>query len=86
MLNQAHLHNPKTISQYTWLKDKEWKEIYEWDIIKLWKQIFEITFRWWKFVPTYIDWSWDEIEDSRWYNNIIEIIWNIYENPELLNK
>lgn len=71
------------IRQYTWLKDKNWKKIFEWDILKwswnyIWEIIYDNDFLQYRFK------NWREL-DFYWVNNL-EIIWNIYENPELLNK
>jgi uncharacterized phage protein (TIGR01671 family) len=80
------------IMQYTGLKDKNGKEIYEGDIVK-WNQYFlgskkaeEIELK-----TSTVYWhngAWVLSEDKGWnasiYNNI-EVIGNIYENPELLN-
>lgn len=86
------------VMQYTWLKDKNWKEIYEGDILKYinktkckWDDLIinQLVFN--KTQHRY--WIWkgkncgNDINLSVYLtpNNCkrIEIIWNIYENPEL---
>jgi len=78
--------------QYTWLKDKNWKEIYEGDIIKYKTNKIQFSLvqwisDWFKIVkrisPTSTRTStlWHFITEYQ-----CEIIWNIYENPDLLTN
>lgn len=78
------------IMQYTGLKDKNGKEIYEGDIIKCYDfGITAIGIVVYKIDSFQIDW----IKNATGFNNNIsvridkiEVIGNIFENPELLNK
>ena len=71
------------IMQYTGLKDKNDTEIYEGDIISTWYDQNEViewgVGGWLPFINT-IEWP------DYWYDNKpnVEVIGNIYENPELL--
>lgn len=76
------------IMQSTWLTDKNWKEIFEWDIV--------IGIKWDERAPRYEVYFDEEIlayfiRNSKTNFHLcdlreIEIIWNLYENPELLSK
>jgi uncharacterized phage protein (TIGR01671 family) len=73
--------------EYTWLKDKNGKEIYEWDILKTNEHIDYVVWRddlcWFSYKN---DNSRMNLSDwiEHWQYSWTEIIWNIYENPELL--
>ena len=102
------------LNQFIWILDKNWKEIYEGDILKIkWTLYYDyingndyekkverivvvdnITNSEWFDSAKYI---WTQTSYSsrtkrffywikRFFPNVIEIIWNIYENPELLKR
>ena len=70
-----------SITRYTGLKDKSSKKIYEGDIVRtplvslFKKRIYVVEYFKNRFIP-------DDIEDT----NDVEIIGNIFENPELCNS
>lgn len=82
------------LMQYIWVKDKNWNEIYEWDIVyseKLgwlweirWSDLFTgfVRDRWWSGDYTHFI-CWLERDDDYFD---MEVKGNIYENPELLKK
>ena len=94
-----HLVIPETVGEYTGLKDKNCNEIYEGDIVRAssegsWGK-FEVRWRQeaapqWILYPA---WQSDKFwnlhgslnKNGDYYDNV-EVIGNIYENPELLNK
>ena len=75
-----------TIGQYTGLHDKNGKEIYEGDIVKIKYRDEDIG----KVIYEHNGFSIDVTNMNKNYgrvsfvNNFIEVIGNIYENPELL--
>jgi uncharacterized phage protein (TIGR01671 family) len=83
------------LMQYTGLKDKNGKEIYEGDILR-WRDSRELEIRWgsvgWVFYSDlFRSWNRPDGDTCNEYNTYgylqhSEIIGNIYENPELLER
>ena len=84
--------DPKTLGQYTGLKDKNGKEIYEGDVVRIWADPKDYNgykghnyigiVEWDEFILGFILSDGHGLKDFEF----IEIVGNIYENPELLNK
>lgn len=78
------------VMQYTGLKDKNGKEIYEGDIVKRYDDIGEVRFDT-KFeneggtfaTPGFGFYQIGET-GALWHSDCLEIIGNVYENPDLL--
>ena len=79
-------------NQYTGLKDKNGKEIYEGDVVRIWADPKDYNgykghnyigvVEWDEFILGFILSDGHGLKDFEF----IEIVGNIYENPELLNK
>lgn len=80
------------LMQFTWLLDKNWKEIYEGDIVKRWEVVWLVEMLWHAWCVTSKD-VWVTLNpfwhQTWWpngdYHKMVEVIGNIYENPELLS-
>lgn len=80
------------LMQYTGLKDKDGKEIYEGDVVRIWADPKDYNgykghnyigvVEWDEFILGFILSDGHGLKDFEF----IEIVGNIYENPELLNK
>ncbi|EAD6699341.1 hypothetical protein YV62_13695 [Listeria monocytogenes] len=78
----AYQIRPETIGQYTGLKDKNGKKIFEGDIC--WEEHNEC-YGVVKFEDAKFLYLWENIAEDLWeVADVIEICGNIHENPELL--
>lgn len=82
--------NLAEVNQYTGLKDKNNKEIYEGDIVKLRANhgigVIKYDDEWGAFIVEYIKPRPIVVLGTNYYKEDIEVIGNIYENPELLGE
>lgn len=85
--SRLHPVNPDTIGQYTGLKDKNGREIYEGDIISGsngsingYEWPFKLLIKWNDKKCGFNTPAWGYMDSTHYY----EVISNIYDNPELL--
>jgi len=66
-----------TIMQFTWLYDKNWKEIYEWDKLNVYWKIWIVEYNHASFILTDENWEnhWSIFTPGEY-----EIVWNIYKD------
>jgi hypothetical protein len=83
------------LMQYTWLKDKNWKDWYFWDIVKFYFDVYKDSLKIWmeekiwvisenKYFQSCVISDWKEYHIDRLVS--WEIIWNQFENPDLLSN
>ena len=75
-------HNDCVVMQFTWLLDKNGKEIYEGDIVKIEDQFWGV-YRDESYLEYFIM-NWESNEPMYSYAHY-EVVGNIYETPELIN-
>lgn len=78
----------KTVCQYTGIKDKNGKKVFEHDIVKAYDPLDELDEIFFIGVVKYFDGSFyicntDFCSDYRWMDYDVEVIGNVFDNPEL---
>ncbi|XOS93835.1 YopX family protein [Brevibacillus laterosporus] len=82
-INQLLEMNRFEMMQFTGLHDKNGMEIYEGDIVLGRSEPATGTVEF-SYGSIIVDWHGPDIDDLRDYHEFLEVIGNIYENPELL--
>lgn len=90
--NEFHIMRERdskfVLMQYTWLKDKNWQEIYEGDVMQDGRFVDtdygSFVLSKWKGEHATVQYFPDIIKYDMKLFKELEVVWNIYENPELL--
>lgn len=82
-VDESDFNNDAILMQYVGLSDKNGKEIYEGDIVKYWGGEHPIIYYENGF---YIKYSPKDYYSIQYESKKLEVIGNIYENPELITK
>jgi hypothetical protein len=88
-ITYSNVYEIKNIMQFTGIKDLFQTEIYEWDIaIGIWWNIWVVEYcqEEWKYVLKFKCNKVKRWWDFNWVNRIERVLWNIYENSNLLTK
>lgn len=84
-----HEVDPATVGQYTGLKDKHWREIYEGDILRYLKVAGHTSTGIVKYITEFARWEYWHTQQNEGFPVLsdcdnMDVIGNIHDNPELL--